>query len=296
VGPFSNGVDEIGFTAAMIDALAVEYTVDQSRVYASGYSNGANMAWELACLLSDRITAVGAVAGSMWTWTETLCSPTRPVSVLSIHGTLDFYNPYEGGPPFSLGPIAASEYWVQIDGADATPTVVDVPDTVPGDGSTVDHYTWANGVNCVAVEHYKVVGGGHDWPGSFGNMDIDSNQEIWDFVSQYDLDGKIDCPDDPPDDADDDGVADTADNCIDVANADQRDADNDGIGSVCDGDLNQDCLVSRIDLQIFRNRLGTSDPRADYDGDGIVGISDFLLMRPQLGSPPGPSGIDNACN
>ena len=193
-GPYSNGVDEMGYTAAMIDALATDYAVDQNRVYACGYSNGANLVWELACLLSDRIAAVGAVAGSMWEWTEDLCAPTRPVPVLSIHGTIDFYNPYGGGPPFSLGLIAASQYWAQHDGTDPTPTVVDVPNKVPGDGSTVDHFTWANGDDCVAVEHYKVVGGKHDWPGSFGNMDIDSNQVIWSFVSQYDLNGKIGCP------------------------------------------------------------------------------------------------------
>lgn len=193
-GPFSNGVDELGYTAALIDSLAAEYEIDQSRVYATGYSNGANMVWELACLLSDRITAVGAVAGSNWRWIDLMCSPTRPVPVLSIHGTLDFYNPYNGGF-FSLGLIEASEYWVEVAGADATPEVVALPDTVPGDGSTVEQYTWANGENCVSVEHYKVLGGGHDWPGTFGNMDIDSNEVIWGFVSQFDHSGKIGCSD-----------------------------------------------------------------------------------------------------
>lgn len=190
-GPFSNGVDEIGFTSEMIDALAADYAVDQSRVYACGYSNGGNMAWELACLLSERIAAVAAVAGSMWEWTEDLCVPTRPVPVSSIHGTFDFYNPYNGGPPFSLGLIAASEYWAQADGANPVPTVTDVPNTAPGDGSTVDHFVWADGDDCVAVEHYKVVGGGHDWPGVFGNMDIDASELIWSFVSKYDLSGRI---------------------------------------------------------------------------------------------------------
>ena len=38
-----------------------------------------------------------------------------------------------------------------------------------------------------------MIGGGHDWPGSFGNMTIDSNVEIWEFVSRYDINGLISC-------------------------------------------------------------------------------------------------------
>ena len=43
------------------------------------------------------------------------------------------------------------------------------------------------------VEELKVIGGGHDWPGSFGNMTIDANIEIWQFVSRYDINGLIGC-------------------------------------------------------------------------------------------------------
>jgi hypothetical protein len=38
-----------------------------------------------------------------------------------------------------------------------------------------------------------VIGGGHDWPGSFGNMTIDANIEIWQFVSRYDINGLNGC-------------------------------------------------------------------------------------------------------
>jgi len=43
------------------------------------------------------------------------------------------------------------------------------------------------------VEELKVIDGGHDWPGSFGNMDIDASAEIWQFVSHYDINGIIGC-------------------------------------------------------------------------------------------------------
>ena len=43
------------------------------------------------------------------------------------------------------------------------------------------------------MEELKVIGGGHDWPGSFGDMTIDASSEIWQFVSRYDINGLIEC-------------------------------------------------------------------------------------------------------
>jgi hypothetical protein len=43
------------------------------------------------------------------------------------------------------------------------------------------------------VEELKVNGGEHDWPGTFGNMDIDATSEIWDFASQFNINGLINC-------------------------------------------------------------------------------------------------------
>ena len=37
----------------------------------------------------------------------------------------------------------------------------------------------------VGARAAQVVGGGHDWPGSNGNMDIQSSIEIWNFFSQF---------------------------------------------------------------------------------------------------------------
>ena len=73
------------------------------------------------------------------------------------------------------------------------PLITQLPDSNTSDDSSVERLTWEEGDGCVSVEHLKVIGGGHDWPGSFGNMDIDATQEIWQFVSQYDLDGLIEC-------------------------------------------------------------------------------------------------------
>ncbi|MDJ0866550.1 MAG: DUF5011 domain-containing protein, partial [Myxococcota bacterium] len=101
-------------------------------------------------------------------------------------------------------------------------------------------------------------------------------------------------------DADQDGVADPSDNCIQVANPDQRDTDADGFGSACDPDYNNDGAVGIPDFSYFRERFGRTiddpgfDPLLDHNGDGAIGIPDFNVLRQLFGGPPGPSGLDCA--
>lgn len=187
-------VDDIFFVAAMIDTLASEYTIDEDRIYACGYSNGGEFAFELACRLSDRIAAIGVVARSMFIETLENCAPTHPTGIVTIHGTKD---DYEGitfaGITFYPSLAVVNDYWTNFNNTDAIPTIVELSDINTTDATTVEQYSWPNGNGCVAVEHFKVINGGHDWPGSFGNMDIDASLEIWNYVSQYDRNGLISC-------------------------------------------------------------------------------------------------------
>jgi len=64
--------------------------------------------------------------------------------------------------------------------------VENIENVDPSDGSTVirKRYFTQNDEN--EVWYYKVVNGGHDWPGAWGNMDISASEEIWkffDFIS-----------------------------------------------------------------------------------------------------------------
>lgn len=187
-------VDDIFFVEAMIDTLAAEYAIDENRVYAFGYSNGGEFALELACRLSHRIAAVGSVARSMFIETFENCAPSHPTAVVTIHGTKDDYDGITfGGTTFYLSLNDLNNYWSNYNQTDTNPVVTSIPNTNSADGTTVEHFSWNNGNGCVSVEHFKVNSGGHDWPGSFGNMDIDASEELWNFVSRYDMDGLISC-------------------------------------------------------------------------------------------------------
>ena len=189
--------DDVPFVEAMIDAIAAEYMIDNSRVYVCGYSLGGEFTYELACSLNNRIAAAGAVARTMQGETFNNCAPQHPTGVLTILGTADLISDYNGitfgGVQYYMSAAETHEYWVTANNCNANPTMSTVPNTNTSDGSTVERYTWTDASGCTYVEHLKVIDGGHDWPGVFGNMDIDASQEIWNFVSGYDLSGLIEC-------------------------------------------------------------------------------------------------------
>lgn len=196
VGSWTRGstADDLGFTETMIDTLAAQYNIDLNRVYSCGYSNGGYFSFELACQLSHRIAAIGSVGGQMSSETYNSCNPQHPTPVVTIHGTEDNVVSYYGSQPVgSKSTDEVTAYWTTHNNTVSTTMVSNIPNLNTSDGSTVDYYSYDNGNHCVSVDHYKVIGGGHDWPGVWGNKDIDASSVIWNFVSKYDINGLIGC-------------------------------------------------------------------------------------------------------
>ena len=192
---FGSTVDDVAFTSALIDSLSLEYNIDPERIYATGMSNGGFMSYLLACQLSDRIAAIASVTGSMTPQTYDNCEPQRPMSIMHIHGTDDSVVPYLGA--FFTEPVEnALAYWVTFNNADQEPTLNPVEDSNTNDGSNAEHIIYGNGEKGVRVEHYKIYGGDHTWPGTIFNQpgtnyDIDASLEIWKFFSLYNINGLI---------------------------------------------------------------------------------------------------------
>ena len=148
------------------------------------------MSFELACKLNSRIAAIAPVARTMQANPNSFCSPVHPTGVLTILGTDDITSPYNGitylGIEYYLSAAATHSIGQRI-------TIVITTATMSTVSPSVERYTWSTASGCAYVEELKVIGGGHDWPGSFGNMTIDANEEIWQFVSRYDINGLIGC-------------------------------------------------------------------------------------------------------
>jgi arylsulfatase A-like enzyme len=108
-------------------------------------------------------------------------------------------------------------------------------------------------------------------------------------------------------DADGDEIRDEEDNCTEVFNATQCDENGDGFGNHCDADLNNDGVVSMLDLFPFWEARGFQEgdsnwnPEADLDCDGDVdgefsdppgADTDGALFGASLAvGSPGPSGL-----
>lgn len=88
-------VNDVGYITAIIDDVKKRYRIDASRIYVVGHSNGAMLAYRLACEIPDKIAAVAANAGiGIFTGCD---KNDRRVPIMHIHGTADNCMPFEGG-------------------------------------------------------------------------------------------------------------------------------------------------------------------------------------------------------
>ncbi len=184
------GVDDVGFTRAVIADLQTIAAVDTQRIYVTGMSNGGIMAYRLACEASDLIAAIGPVAG---TQNFAPCAPQSPVSVIHFHGADDTRLPYAGGHgPDSLvdvdfASVADSiDFWVNFNGCDPAPQTNSFAD--------VRYESYGGCVEDTAVDLYAIIGGKHAWPGSPGpgwpggdepTTTISASQIIWKFFAAH---------------------------------------------------------------------------------------------------------------
>lgn len=185
----SGGVDDVGFISALIDKIDEDYNIDLNRVYSCGMSNGGFMSYRLACELSNRITAIASVTGTMAINAPATCNPSKPTPIMQIHGTADPTVPYSGNSTMTAIESVV-DFWVNKNNCNPTPIVTAVPNTNTTDMCTAEHYLYTNGSNGSTVEFFKIQGGGHTWPNApitigVTNRDIDASVEIWRFFSQY---------------------------------------------------------------------------------------------------------------
>ena len=185
----SNGVDDIGFVHALIEYIQQSLNLSSRNVFSTGMSNGGDMSYMLACQ-SDVVRAIAPVAGCMMKHIYDSCTPTRPIPVLEIHGTQDDVTLVDGDIDNQEGwgaymPLDDTiQFWVDHNQLGLSESI-DIEDTNTNDESTVIQHRYYSQNDNTEVWLYEVVDGGHDWPGAFGNQDIDSSALTWQFFSNY---------------------------------------------------------------------------------------------------------------
>ncbi|HJP77298.1 MAG TPA: ferulic acid esterase [Pseudonocardiaceae bacterium] len=161
--PYSPPGDDVLFVSDLLDRLQSTLCVDPFRIYADGKSNGGGFTALLACQLEHRIAAFGMVSGAFYPQSTVGCTAGTPVSLVEFHGTADTVINYNGDnsrqgstlPPV-MDWIAG---WAAHDHCAADPVSTDI-------GTDVVKFAYPGCIWFSSVQHYRVIGGGHTWPGA----------------------------------------------------------------------------------------------------------------------------------
>ncbi|MFZ6005917.1 MAG: alpha/beta hydrolase family esterase [Actinomycetota bacterium] len=201
---------DLVFVDALLDELEASLCVDTSRVYATGFSNGALFSSVIACTMAERVTAVAPMAGVN---VPASCEGSRPVPMIGFHGTADPILLFNGGVGDRLGRVlggggageeeplpeadldgdgypANAAAWAARNGCEPEPSDSDLT-------PSVIERTWTcpSGTDVVFE---IMVGAGHSWPGSEftksieqivgpTDMSIDGTDMMWRFFQRFAL-------------------------------------------------------------------------------------------------------------
>jgi len=183
-------VNDVGFLTELATYLQTNYDLNPDFTFATGMSNGGEMCYMLACQANDTFKAVAPVAGMILQDILDDCQDSTPIPIFEIHGSQDNVTPISGDPnnndgwgaypsiPFTIN------YFSEKNECSTLQTET-LPDIDPSDGSYVVSEKHLNGINNNEVWYYEIIGGGHDWPGAWGNMDINAGEEAWLFFQKY---------------------------------------------------------------------------------------------------------------
>ena len=188
-------VNDVGYISTLIDTTHIKYGTDLKRVYCCGYSNGGNMTHKLICQIGQRFAAGATVASALPNKTEISCNLVGSFPILMCNGTQDGKVPYGGGRTGMRSVGYTLNFYNQKNGCSSQADTVFLPDIDTTDGCTVEKISYRNCADSTQVVFYKIIGGGHSWPGSADigspswegnkNMDINANFEIFNFFKKY---------------------------------------------------------------------------------------------------------------
>ncbi|MFZ0820951.1 MAG: hypothetical protein WAM91_12840 [Candidatus Acidiferrales bacterium] len=199
--PGGEPINDTLYFDAVLDKLESEYRVDDSRIYATGLSDGGFMVFRLGCDMAHRFAAIATVAATLpfslsgtcanWAW--------RSVPLLMINGTSDPIIDYRGRPGLDVRfPLLSAKetlkVWSKMNGCGNKPVRSTLPPRASGGMETeIDTYNDCKEGGDVIL--YSVVKGGHTWPGGDPYMperragatsnDLNAGEAIWQFFAAH---------------------------------------------------------------------------------------------------------------
>lgn len=187
---------DVPFVDALIADVAARHGVDTRRVYVAGFSNGAIFAQMVACLRGNAIAGLGLVGAGMSASVSLTCPWERPVPTVVLFGDRDPQFFWDDGLAAAVGMLGGggtAAWLAEHNGCDPTPLITPVGDAID-DGTEVELWRHEDCTGDAAVDFYRIVGGGHTWPGSPLNLDpgfgrktrrIDASRIMVDFFAPH---------------------------------------------------------------------------------------------------------------
>lgn len=201
---FDRQVDDVGFLRSVLTDVQLRTTIDPARIYMTGHSNGAMMAYRFAVEASDSVTAIATIGGAA-DLAEPV--PSEPVPLLHIHSIDDPRALFEGGegPPFPgtnrtvyHEPVMPMiQTWAETNGCVLEPRSIDITvGDADNPGQSAERFEWPGCAAGAPVEHLLLAGSGHGWPGVTAPRAVQrhlgpattlvhASEEVWSFVSQF---------------------------------------------------------------------------------------------------------------
>lgn len=182
-------VDDVGYVRLLIAHLAEQHPIDPKRVFVTGHSNGGMLAYRLACQLADVVAAVGVQSATL---EFSGCRPSRPVSLLHIHGSADENVPINGGT--GTNSVSRVSFNPPLQGVE-TIAAADGCGPQPGrqpdlDNADVQIQAWQGCADHSQVTFVTVDGAAHPWMGqsdarsaSGAYPGLDSSAVIWAWLA-----------------------------------------------------------------------------------------------------------------
>ncbi len=192
VGYSNYQVNDMGYLKALVGHLQEKYHFDKKSTFCTGMSNGADMTIQMALLDPDLFRAVAPNVGCLMNWLRDSIAIKGTVPIFMINGTKDDITLWDGdkdypaiGPNGYMGTPQMLKTFVAMNACGNLPVMDTLANINVRDNSYVvtEKYLNCSGNNQVWL--YKIVNGGHDWPGSSGNMDFFASEEIWNFFEQF---------------------------------------------------------------------------------------------------------------
>ena len=175
-------VDDFGFVESLVSDVSSNYNIDQTKIYATGFSNGGFLVYSLACYNSDLFAAFAGVSTTIMEEAIVNCSPTHKTPIIHFHGLLDQDVPINGGP--GLSSIRSMvNFWKEFNEINLAPESNII---ASNNYIRIENLSYKNNQNSTLIETYTLDGGGHEW----FNLDIENkntSEIIWAFFSKHNL-------------------------------------------------------------------------------------------------------------